>query len=35
MCMVRLMPGRRSLKKFSEMCWCPTDGVEYTSDVLE
>jgi hypothetical protein len=29
------MPCRRSLGEFSEMCWCFTDGVECTCDVLE
>jgi hypothetical protein len=29
------MPCHRSLGEFLEMCWCFTDGVECTCDVLE
>ena len=35
MCVVGSTPCRRSLGKFLEMCWCFTDGVECTCDVLE
>ena len=34
-CMIRSMPCRRSLGEFLEMCWCFTDGVVCTCDVLQ